>query len=95
MLTWRIFAFLLGFLIILADLWQINIGGIIIGAIMMLFLPLSRCPRCGELLDTKLGRQHGFDAIPSECTKCGRTRKGVWPLQFLLRPEPYKDDHPK
>lgn len=48
-----------------------------------------RCPRCGLGVDSQQrGGYYKVGYVPSaDCPKCGRSRRGVWPFQFLLRPE--------
>ncbi|RZJ43865.1 MAG: hypothetical protein EON86_04410 [Brevundimonas sp.] len=47
-----------------------------------------RCPRCRLGIDS---REHGGYAVgyvpDARCPRCGRDRRGVWPFQFLFRPE--------
>ncbi len=47
-----------------------------------------RCPRCGLGVDSRERAGYEVGYLPSaDCPKCGRSRRGVWPFQFLLRPE--------
>ena len=70
-----------------------TVGAMVFGVVVALaglsFLEL-RCPRCG--LDV---RRHSaerrlvfsVDHLPVDCPYCGRSRKGVYPFQRLLKPE--------
>lgn len=47
-----------------------------------------RCPRCKLHIDSQGRPGYAIGYGPAaECPRCSRSRKGVWPLQFLLRPE--------
>ena len=49
-----------------------------------------RCPRCGLGLHRRHAERKFFvsvDALPMDCPKCGRSRKGVYPFQRLLKSE--------
>lgn len=47
-----------------------------------------RCPRCGLGLDSRERAGYGVGYVPeTDCPKCGRSRKGVWPYQFLFKAE--------
>ena len=50
-----------------------------------------KCPRCklhisGHETGTYLP---GDPPAASPCPRCGRTRQGVWPFQYLVAPEPW------
>ena len=47
-----------------------------------------RCPRCRLGVDSRERAGYEIGYLPSaDCPKCGRSRQGVWPFQFLLKPE--------
>ncbi|ESQ86233.1 hypothetical protein AEAC466_03285 [Asticcacaulis sp. AC466] len=52
------------------------------------------CPRCGKHIDTK-GADKGnffygvFETYEPHCPRCDRTRENVWPLQFVMKREPW------
>ena len=61
---------------------------LLLAAASMIAAWAFRCPRCRLHIDSqgRLGYAVGY--VPAtECPRCGRSRKGVWPLQFLLSPE--------
>lgn len=46
------------------------------------------CPRCKtHLLTTRHSYSAPWIKVPDDCVRCGRSRKDVWPFQWLLRPE--------
>ena len=50
------------------------------------------CPRCGKHIDTKGEHDGSYFYFPGEkhsetCPRCRRTRKGVWPGQYLIQRE--------
>ncbi|WP_040308733.1 hypothetical protein [Asticcacaulis biprosthecium] len=48
----------------------------------------ARCPRCQYTLFRS--RRWGEDQPPHRwCMMCGRDRKGVWPFQYQIKPEPW------
>lgn len=63
--------------------------GIVCAAAALSFLEL-RCPRCGLDIRRRSATRKfvaSVDALPTECPRCGRSRKGVYPFQRLLKPE--------
>lgn len=49
-----------------------------------------KCPKCRLGIDSKPRSGYRVGYVPgANCPRCGRARKGVWPLQYLLRPEPW------
>jgi hypothetical protein len=47
-----------------------------------------RCPRCGLSVGISDGIwRHSL--VPHHCIACGRTRRDVWPFQYLVKPEPW------
>ena len=64
-----------------------------IGVVAGIFLHFQcRCPRCGALVyqDTD-GFELSYPGVKTSetCYRCGRNRKGVWPLQYWLKREPW------
>ena len=73
-------------------LWSTNHFAAIGLAVLALALFLAaygmRCPRCRLGVDSRERAGYEVGYVPSaDCPKCGRSRRGVWPFQFLLRPE--------
>ena len=48
-----------------------------------------RCPRCGLQVHSRDGVRKFGQAASKHCERCGRTRIGVWPLQYKMRAEPW------
>lgn len=49
-----------------------------------------RCPRCRLGIDSKRHPGYRVGYVPgANCPRCGRTRRGVWPFQYLVKPEPW------
>jgi len=47
-----------------------------------------KCPRCRFGIDGKPTPGYSVGYVPDPiCPRCGRVRRGVWPFQYLLRPE--------
>ena len=47
-----------------------------------------RCPRCRLPIDSREHSGYEFGYLPSQiCPRCGRSRRGVWPFQYLFAPE--------
>ena len=47
-----------------------------------------RCPRCRLGIDSKVTPGYKIGYTPKdECPRCGRVRSGVWPLQYIFKPE--------
>lgn len=64
--------------------------GLVLAALALLGAAAGmRCPRCGLGVDSQYGGgYYKVGYVPAaDCPKCGRSRRGVWPFQFLLRPE--------
>ena len=64
------------------------------GIVACVLSALTGCPRCGLNLtiDKRFFQKSHNDKGP-DCPQCGRTRKGVWPLQFIFKPEPWDGRH--
>jgi hypothetical protein len=60
-------------------------------AIFMFWFGYSiKCPRCKLNVMSQGYGGYGVGYKPTkDCPKCGRTRKGIWPCQYLVRPEPW------
>lgn len=83
-----------GMAAVLASLavWSISyIAGMSLALVAVAFLGAAlgmRCPRCGLGVDSREHAGYGVGYLPSaDCPKCGRSRRGVWPFQFLLKPD--------
>ena len=60
------------------------------GALLFIVANLTLCPRCRLNIARRPTKyRHDLMPIPHHCFRCGRTRIGVWPLQFLFKPEPW------
>lgn len=45
------------------------------------------CPRCKLHVYSKDGFRAFGETLPNDCSRCGRSRRGVWPFQYLIAPE--------
>lgn len=71
-------------------LGQAGVGLLLAFAAAMWVLHVNvRCPRCKlHVFGKPIGTHFRFAELPAAaCLECGRSRAGVWPLQYLLRPE--------
>lgn len=48
-----------------------------------------KCPRCRLQVHSKDGVRGFGEKASKNCERCGRTRVGVWPFQYLVAPEPW------
>ncbi len=63
-------------------------AGFVVAALASFALSWSvRCPRCELQVHSTDGVRKFGQAASKNCERCGRTRIGVWPLQYKLRPE--------
>ncbi|WP_155908220.1 hypothetical protein [Asticcacaulis sp. YBE204] len=60
----------------------------VVGVILLGIFLLRLCPRCRLNVNVS-GDVPSWKPISSTCIRCGRNRKGVWPLQFVFKPEPW------
>jgi len=73
-----------------AEIYKISGDFSFLGAFAIFLIILTmlncRCPRCGTFLDDSNSKFN--HVLPKNyCYRCGRTRRGVWPYQRLLKPE--------
>lgn len=65
-------------------------AAIAVPAALILLIGQFRCPRCRlkiwETREPNFMRRVCFDRV---CPRCGRDRDSVWPLQYLMAPEPW------
>lgn len=59
--------------------------------LFLLCLLNFKCPRCKLGIDSQGYWGYKVGYLPSDdCAICGRTRKGVWPFQYLVAPEKWE-----
>ena len=69
---------------------SVAIPAFVVATVFALTALNFKCPRCRLGIDSKQRPGYRVGYIPgADCPRCGRTRKGVWPFQYLLRPEPW------
>jgi len=70
------------------DDWRSAVAPAAIAVVAGLVSLNFRCPRCRSDIDRSVegGYGHGM-TVPKTCVVCGRSKKGVWPFQWLLAPD--------
>lgn len=76
------------FLVFMGHNALLSVGFALVAAACLSAAVAMRCPRCGLGLDSQERAVYVIGYIPdADCPRCGRSRRGVWPFQFLIRPE--------
>jgi hypothetical protein len=74
--------------LVLSPAAVVTAGLLLLAAASLIAAWAFRCPRCRLHIDSQGRSGYAVGYVPAaECPRCGRSRRGVWPLQFLLRPE--------
>ena len=96
-----LFVGVIGVVISLVKLqWLVALGCLLMAGLALFAFFHVRCPRCGEPAGADLegrkswGREkeRGGPVTAGDCPSCGRSRDGVLPFQYLLRPEPNPEE---
>lgn len=81
---------MMGLLLVFGGFWP-GVALVLIGAAGFLAADQLRCPACGlgvwQKTDQPIEIHWPGDKIPDDCPRCGRSRRGIWPFQRLLKPE--------
>ena len=75
-----------------ADLGSIAATGFLGWACLSVAM-VSRCPRCEYTLVPQRGLFSNLRPADHWCIMCGRDRRGVWPLQYMSRPEAWDGEY--
>lgn len=78
--------------LLLNDIGVVTAGLHIVATLLLMVGAAARCPRCSMHIATREQRWRGGPSA-QWCYICGRSRRRVWPFQYVLKPETWDGEY--